>query len=473
MPLTTTYLNERLQLLEGTYGEGRAAQLASLTRLYNRLHGPVTMLNVFRPELGDLSLYGASARHVPITSLMPDLMVKARPHARFVPGGGKGATPLHALLGALGEMAERLLATIHFSSLYDHLRYATHERLRREGRDALGPADIPLFAPEQYRSAKFPFVPFTGDTFLGWAEGRELLTGRQVLVPAQLVLMYYKLHPGEPAIGYATTAGLAFHTSRRQAILHGLHEVVERDCLNISWYSRLPPARVSMDLSGFFAGELGLSRARVSTPGVTDVRVLLNNLDMPVPVFTVIAIDRCRGERAFLGGSGAASRREDALAQALYEVGQCQTGFRFEDPFGRNPIYPDSDPEDIVEFFDAPLYFGYLANLPRTYWYTAAEDTVTWNDVPTMEFADERAEYAATMDWVRDRGLHPVVFDFGSACWPGAEVTKVFVPQLTQACPPANPQLGHPRFYELPKRLGAREDLLTFGDLNPDPVPFA
>jgi ribosomal protein S12 methylthiotransferase accessory factor len=71
------------------------------------------------------------------------------------------------------------------------------------------------------------------------------------------------------------------------------------------------------------------------------------------------------------------------------------------------------------------------------------------------------------------RELNPIVLDLGGACPPGMAITKVYVPGLTHACPPRNPTLGHPRFYEIPRQLGFSDRRLTFEDLNPDPIPFA
>jgi ribosomal protein S12 methylthiotransferase accessory factor len=473
MRLVTTHLNKHIELLEGVYEDDRADQLHVLSRIYNRLLGPATSIKLLRPELLDLSIYSVHCDHVPVTSLMRDVMLKARPYSSRVPGGGKGATWLDAVLGALGEMTERLLAILHFATLFDRLEYATHQELVRQGRRALGPQEVPLFAPEQYAQPRFDYTRFRPDTLLGWVEGRELLTGDSILVPAQLVLMYYKRHPAEPAIGFATTAGLAFHPSRRQAILHGLYEVIERDALNVCWYSRLPPPRVDVDIRHLLETHMSIRLARMSSPYVQEVQVFLMTLDTPIPVFAAVALDRSRDERAFLGGTGASSRRERGLTQALFEVGQSQTAFRLENPFGRDPIYADSDLSEVVQFHDAPLYYGHARNLPRTFWFMANEQVVQWEAVPTFRFTEEAEEYEAMIEWLRSSDLRPVVLDFDSACWPEMSITKVFVPELTQACPPLDPTLGHPRFYELPQRLGKAERRLEFRDLTPDPIPFA
>jgi ribosomal protein S12 methylthiotransferase accessory factor len=473
MPLHTTFLNERIELLEGVYDEERARQLVALTRAYNRRIGPITSVNLLRPELMDLSMYSAYCHHVPFVSLIRDLATKWGPTASILPGGGKGIAALDALLGAFGEMAERLLGTVHCMAISNKIVHATYDHLIRQGHIALGPQEMPLFAPEQYARPKFEYSEFREDSFLGWVEGTELLTGDPILVPAQLVLMYYKPHPDENLIGYATTAGGAFHTSRSRGLLHGLYEVIERDAVNINWYCRLRPPHVKLDLHSILPAYFRPRQVRMSNPHISEVQVCLATLDTPVTVLTAIAVDKSRQERAFLGGSGASPRRERALAQAVFEVGQCQTGFRCDNPFGRNPIYEDSDSSEVVEFFDAPLYFGFPKNLPRTYWFTSSKETVSWEQVPTWDFKNDMDELDAMAQWLVGKKHRPIVFDFSSACWPGVSITKIFVPSLTQACPPLNPMLGHSRFYELPEQLRFTDRLLTFDDLSSDPIPFA
>ena len=197
-------------------------------------------VSLLRPELLDLSMYGAHCDHVPVTSLMRDVTLKSGRSRARIPGGGKGATPLGALLGAWAEMSERLLAIIHWEVLSKHVEYGSYDELVRRGCHPLAPQHVPLFAPEQYANPSFEYAPFRPDTFLGWVEARELLTGCRY-GPGKSVLMYYRPHQDESAISYSTTAGLAFHTSRREAILHGLYEVIERDALNVRWYAKLPP----------------------------------------------------------------------------------------------------------------------------------------------------------------------------------------------------------------------------------------
>jgi ribosomal protein S12 methylthiotransferase accessory factor len=227
---------------------------------------------------------------------------------------------------------------------------------------------------------------------------------------------------------------------------------------------------VEVDVAQVLADRLGAPGARAATPHL-QVGVYLLTLDSPIPVLAAVGFDRSRSERAFLGGTGAAATRHEALAQALFELGQCQTGFHFEDPFGRLPIYADSDLSEVVEFFDAPLYYGYARNLPKTYWFAAGDRRVPWADAGN-DVADAVADQRIRR-WLGEAGMRPVLLDFDDVCPPGMAITKVFVPGLTHACPPGNPMLGHPRFRTLPRRLGLADHDLTYAGLNPDPIPFA
>jgi ribosomal protein S12 methylthiotransferase accessory factor len=471
MRLTHSYLNERIEMLDGIYDHERDQQLRALSRLYNRHLGPITSVHLERPELLDPAMYCGSCNHLPMSAVIPDLTV--RPSAgdsMAIPGGGKGTGIQQPLLGAMGELAERLLAVLHFQAIVDDLEFGSWSQMTTRGHTALGPNDLPLFAPEQYARRGFGFVPFLPSTPLRWIRAWHLLTGEPVFIPAQLVLLYYKRMAGEAMIGYPTSGGLGFHTDRRRAILHALYEYIERDAINVRWYCRLAPARVDFDLSAFLSRQWHLRHTRIVTPSLDDIQVYLNTLDVPLPIFTVVARDQTRPERMFLGGGGAWCDRDRALAQALFELGQTRAVLNAYKP-GFKHIGPDSSTNEMTDFLDGAVYFGYPANLPRLAWYTSGA-AIAWQDVPSLVFDDENAEYSGMLEWLRTSGLNPLVIDMDGACWPCVSVVRVIVPELTGACVAAHPYLGHPRYYDLPYQRGAADHRLTFGELNPDPIPF-
>ena len=91
MPLTVTYLNERLQIFEGAYGVERQAEFEAVSRLYNRRIGPVRTLHLAGPDPGRFSMYTGSCGHSPIELLVPDLTVQPLSDvAMAIPEAAKG-----------------------------------------------------------------------------------------------------------------------------------------------------------------------------------------------------------------------------------------------------------------------------------------------------------------------------------------------------------------------------------------------
>jgi ribosomal protein S12 methylthiotransferase accessory factor len=221
--LDVDYLNSGVEFLPGSYDEDRARQITALTRLFNRWLGPVTLLKLHRPDIVDLPMYSSSCNHVAMGALIADLAVRSSiTETMFVPSGGKGPVVDQALMGALGEDAERLIGILAYQHLLDGLVFATPLELTRDGRRHIEPDELPLFAPEQYRPGT-SYVPFLPTSRIAWVPGTFLASGEDVLVPAQLVLLYYEYRRGEAAICYPTTGGLAFHVSWVRAVLHGIY----------------------------------------------------------------------------------------------------------------------------------------------------------------------------------------------------------------------------------------------------------
>ncbi len=196
----------------------------------------------------------------------------------------------------------------------------------------------------------------------------------------------------------------------------------------------------------------------------------MNETDLPCPVFTAFAVDRSRSRRALLGGGGAHTDRLRALTQALFELGQTRTSLKYYQPIGFKEIRADSSVSEMTDFFDTAIFYGFEENLSLLNWYRDTTDGVAWDDVVDHAHLDASETYRLVLSWMSERGMTPVAFDFNGAAWPGVFVTKVFVPQLTQACLPSHPYLGHPRFFRLPFSEPPIER--AFATLNKNPVPF-
>lgn len=472
MALTIDYLNRRVELLDAHFDEGRRGEYEAVSHLYNRHLGPIWTVVPHRPEATDLAMYTSAARHFPIGTLWPDVRERPRDVDISIPGGGKGGEPMKALLGGLGEMSERMLGTLHSQAVGDSLPFATCDEMLEQGLNALTPEELPLFAPEQYADPRFPYVPFERGVPLTWIEGTRLGTGEKVWAPAQVILLYSRRQPGEPSIAYPTTGGMAFHSHPASAVLHGLYEVIERDAINVTWHCHIPPKRVRLDLDRVMRESGAMALPRLHAAGIDEVHVVLNTVDVPIPVFSTVAVDRARDEKAFLSGGGAWGTRERALSQSILELGQCRNILKFHKPSAGKHIAAATPVDQLTEFFDAVVYYGYRENLRKVDWFWREGDEVEWEEAPTHAFRDPHVELAVMTERLAGAGVRPIIFDLSGACWPGVKVLKTLIPELTAAGVPAFPFLGHPRYAELPRRLGRLDRSLAFEELERTPVPL-
>jgi YcaO-like protein with predicted kinase domain len=86
-----------------------------------------------------------------------------------------------------------------------------------------------------------PRSPLTGRTRLDWVAGRGLLSGREVLVPLETVRLDFTARRDWARVLFRPTSnGLAAGNTMAEATLHGLQELIEREC--ITEHTETPPA---------------------------------------------------------------------------------------------------------------------------------------------------------------------------------------------------------------------------------------
>jgi uncharacterized domain len=168
------------------------------------------------------------------------------------------------------------------------------------------------------------------DTPIPWMEGRDILRGRSILVPEELVTTDFSL-PLRPGYGrfLASSNGLAAGNSLAEAQLHGICELIERDALTL--WRHLPPekrAATRIDLRSLaddgaaeMLGRFRAARMRVALWETTS--------DIGIPSFAC-TIDDCDGRPPFLGrfgGSGCHPCVGVALCRALGEAAQSRLAF--------------------------------------------------------------------------------------------------------------------------------------------------
>jgi ribosomal protein S12 methylthiotransferase accessory factor len=363
--------------------------------------------------------------------------------------GGKGVDPLHAEVGALCEAIERYSAT--FQGDEERVR----DSLRALGDEAIHPNRCQLFHPRQYRGraawnsahGAFHWVPepFDEATATDWTPVWSLTRRRHRLLPT--AMLYFD---APDARLRADSNGNAAGTSREDAILQGLLELIERDTVALWWYNRTRAPE--MDLDAFDDPWIDQLRGVYAGLGRT-VWALDLSADLGIP--TVVAMSR-RTDGApeqIMFGFGANLDPHCALRRALTELNQMM-------PPATGAGELDSEDPDAAAWWRAATVRNqpYLqpdpsrpASRPQDFAYQPSPDLTA--DIRTVQNKLEAI------------GLEVLVLD---QTRPDIElpVVKVIVPGLRHFWA----RYGPGRLYDVPVQLGLLAEPTTYNGLNPIPM---
>jgi ribosomal protein S12 methylthiotransferase accessory factor len=451
-----------------------------LVSLYHPTAGPVRKVvtyfgsgGSFRINVGHSEYYDLDTLYQKLTGL-PSLETGTN---GTLFGGGKGFAINDMFASSLGEAIERVVGSLAIYLGKSDQILGTARDLQAQSMRTLTPEEMPLFSAEQYATPGFLYAPFTDDTRLSWVEGRRMRSGESIWVPAQLVEMLHVFHPDEAVIGYSVSGGLSCHISEDDALFHGLTEVIERDQVNLCWYCRIPPAELVVDSMPDDPRLRTLLEDVAALPG--DVRFYSHSIDFPeVPVVTAVQMDDWLKRLAWNAGGGVGIDGEAALYGAISEFCQAERTMRMsvlapersvsQAVASMFDIAEDADASQMTLFFQAIGFYGHAVNRPKLDWYIHGNPTVSLSELPVCR-PRSAAERLAMLDAaLAAKGIDPIVFDFTPDAMGALRLIKVFIPELTYAFLQSKPMLGHPRFTEVPERLG----LQVPDELNPDPLPY-
>ena len=153
-------------------------------------------------------------------------------------GSGSSLDEGEALIRALGESAERYvamnnqwdaevryLATVDAESLFEQFpRCASHEPC------------IPSLKIKHF------------DRPIAHVPVRNLMDDRLCYAPVAQVHLNYIPGDHEPTVSYPISTGLAFHPEFHVALFAGLCEVIERDAIMLTWWTRKRATRINLDV---------------------------------------------------------------------------------------------------------------------------------------------------------------------------------------------------------------------------------
>ena len=215
--------------------------------------------------LDDLGLPAYSA----VTPLAKDLKVH----------NGKGPTREAARVSAMMEAVERVSG----ERVNAPTVVASYDEL------AAG-ASLPPVDP---RSFELPAdTGYRPDARFTWVQGRELLAGRDVLIPVDLVIS----PPAEGVLREVDTNGLASGNSHLEAVAHAICEVIERDAFSQVLFMAAfgdpedEPYRVTQIEPGTLPPPAGEWADRIARAGLS-LDVVDITGDIGVPTFHALLLD--------------------------------------------------------------------------------------------------------------------------------------------------------------------------------------
>ncbi|MEL7362735.1 MAG: YcaO-like family protein [Bacteroidota bacterium] len=396
--------------------------------------------------------------------------------------GGKGNTIPSSFLGALGEGYERFAGILKAFSSDLRLLTGSYASLTKQGVPCLHPSDLPLFHEEQFQQPGFFFERFEEDTVIRWVQGHRLISEEEVWVPAQLALFFYLQDPSEATIAYAASCGMAAHIDRNLAVYNGITELIERDAMMVSWYAHVPPIRLEFDRP---LGSREFERYRARLDRLSgNYTCYLHKLDMP-DLYTVSAIEVVQhmNQYGYYAGGAAAVDIDEAIEGALVEYGQSEAQLKLASlaperssaAGARYYFWAEADKphREMATFLEHLGYYGHPVNWPALEWFHNDGGSVKLTELPApVPFETSEDKLRALTDKLSTYGIDPIVIDQAPPQFRQMAAVKVMIPELVHPHVSARPYLGHPRIWEMRKRVGLSDRTMRFDELQPGPVPF-
>jgi ribosomal protein S12 methylthiotransferase accessory factor len=224
---------------------------------------------------------------------------------------GKGLRPIEAEVGAYMEAIEFAMAEPH---------RAHAKTVHATARDVLDgherPDAILDLAPQLGRAVRL-------DAPMACVAMREIATKRRALIPAELVYLPYRPHARYRSVFGSSSNGLSSGNDVREAIVHGLCEIVERD---VTAFQAVRDTSVLVDLARVdgLAGEL----VETIRSADLDLFVRATRNDFGLPFFHAVIHDRDTVAPSLLnGGFGCHPHRSIAFVRAVCEAAQSRLSF--------------------------------------------------------------------------------------------------------------------------------------------------
>ena len=351
---------------------------------------------------------------------------------------------------------------------------------------ALDPRTLGLHEPEQYAQPGFGFQPFDDGRLCRWVWGYSFARQEPILVPQGYA--YYGARaadPDDPLFAYEISNGCALGSCIEEAILYAILEVVERDAFLMTWYARLPAARI--DLSSAPDRSVPMLAAAIEADSGYRLQVFDITMEHGIPSVWAMAV-RTPGASApaLACSAGAHLEPERAVSGALCELGPILIDLvtKYAEAAERSRAMV-ADPSLVAAMADHSVLYSSDEASGRLDFLTASQGSRSFADMrsrsarggvtasPNDDLTEDLTDMVGRL---RSHGLDVIVVNQTTPehCAGGLSCVKVIVPgMLPMTFGHGNRRIhGLPRLFEVPRLLGYRDRALRPDEVNPHPHPF-
>ena len=407
-------------------------------------------------NIGKATLFNSDPKIIGYTSFNCDT-VQLGAESYAGKSGGCGFDWESSFLASIGEGVER-----YSPAFYDRGKFIKQSFIDFAEGKAIHPNEFALFHKNQYNKPDFPFEVFNEKTKLYWDKVIDLVSKKEVYIPAVFIYMPFKADGVN--ISEQISTGFASHSCYYKALLNATYEVIERDAFMIAWMNLLPLPKIKIE------GELKKFINKI-LPKHFKIHLFDMTTDIHVPsVFGILEGKHDFGN--FISFSAATRfTLNEAVKKTILELCQSVPYFRYLLVEYKEREFDDFN--EINSFEEHSLLYSKKPDLCGVFdtWLNKSPDrSIDFNekdlftDIEKIRFIKNQLGEVGYSYLVSDVSTKDV---FKA----GFKVVRVVLPELIHLNGTyGSYYLGGNRLYDVPKKMGYKKK--KYEELNHEPHPF-
>lgn len=338
-------------------------------------------------------------------------------------------------------------------------------------KEAIYPPSLILYPRYRYKKS-FPCIKFDESLHLSWVKGFNITRNSEVFIPSCFI---WRSKKGKELLWEATNNGCASHFSIKNAILHGIYEVIERDAIMITHFNKLPTSLVEVDIKNDLFEKIF---AEFEYHNI-DIYVLKIPTDINIPVFLTVGRNRKKDYPAFICGAGCNLNPIFGLKRSLMEAlfrlkGYFRNSYKINKILNNWEIYKNF--YQIFHNITTPIehiflyYHPFMLNHVQ-YLFSSHSAKIKFSSLSNFSFTSPQEEINLLINLLRDKGHEVLIVD----CTPeelknmGIYCVKVFIPGFQPLYFGEKFKRISERALEMPYKLGFVKYKKNINELNPCP----